>query len=142
MTVHPNAARSTLWVLLTALFLVIGCATTKPQANPLEGWKLCWSQDLGKLDKAIQDAYHDYIQKLPAEERKHAGPLLLFEDGMGQHAISTEFALNGTDWSHVLIYDNENKRVKVIKYVSGHYRSENPSQRVKLTVIADNGRVN
>jgi hypothetical protein len=31
--------------------------------------------------------------------------------------------LNGTAWNHVLIYDKDNKRVKVIKYVGYHYRS-------------------
>jgi hypothetical protein len=74
-------------------------------------------------NKAISDDYHDYISKLSPEERKYVGPLQFFEDGAGQHAVEIEIALNGTWWFHVLIYDKNNQRVKVIKYSPGGYRS-------------------
>jgi hypothetical protein len=50
------------------------------------------------------------------------GPIGLSEDGSGQHAITIQVAWYGTDWAHVLVYDKDNKRVKVVRYVSGHYR--------------------
>jgi hypothetical protein len=121
----------TFLLLLTMLVLTAGCAwpwvffTGKgPQhPDPLEEWKLCWSQDSNKLNKAIVDDYQDYIQKLPAEEKKFIGPIQFFEDGTGQHAVRIEIALKGIDWAHVLIYDKENKRMRVIKYAAGRYMS-------------------
>jgi len=69
------------------------------------------------------DDYQDYIQKLSFEERRSIGVIHFLEDGTGQHAVRFEIALNGTDWAHILIYDRENKRIKVIKYASGRYSS-------------------
>jgi len=111
-----------MYTLLATFVLAIGCAAPTPVPNPLAGFSACFSQDLNKLDKAISDDYNAYIQNLPARERNSAGPVWLFEDRTGQHAVRIEIALNGTDWAHVLFYDKENKRVKTIKFISGHYR--------------------
>ncbi len=43
------------------------------------------------------------------------------EDRKGQHAIQIDIPLNGTYRHHVLIYDKDNKRTKVIVYELGHY---------------------
>jgi hypothetical protein len=79
-------------------------------------------------DKAISDIsddYHAYIDKLPPKERKDVGSVFFFEDGTGRHAVAIEVSINGffegTEWRHILIYDNESKRIKVIKYVKGYY---------------------
>ena len=45
------------------------------------------------------------------------------EDGTGQHAITIETGDNGTDWTYVLIYNRNDKRIEATKYVSGHYMS-------------------
>ena len=115
----------TTWLTPLILFMgflwTTGCATQT--RNPLEGWHFCPSQDPGKLDKAIQDDYQNYIQTLPAKEKSSVGTIHLFEDGNGQHAVQIEIGLNGTWWEHVLIYDKNNQRIKKIKYSSGHYRS-------------------
>jgi hypothetical protein len=114
--------RFALPILLSAMFIwVTGCVAPKPTPDPLAGF---YVSSLGNLDnnKAIMDDYKDYIQKnLSAEERKYAGPIFYFEDGSGQHAVRIEIGLNGTSWEHVLIYDKDNKRIKTIKYVAGHY---------------------
>ncbi len=85
------------------------------------------SDDAGltRLDsnKAVTDNYKDYIQKLPPEERKYAGPIEYFQHGTGQHAVRITIGLKGTVWRHILIYDKDDKRVKAIKYASGNYRS-------------------
>jgi hypothetical protein len=119
-------------VLVTTLFMTTGCGawlmgSHQPDRyappDPLAGWNILFSHDYEKLDKAITEDYQNYIEKLPNGEGKFVGPIQFFADETGQHAVRIEIALNGTDWAHVLIYDEENKRVKVIKYVSGHYRS-------------------
>jgi hypothetical protein len=124
-----NITRFTSQILLLAmLFCATGCTAwwftgemgKAPQPDPLAGWK---SLGFESPNKAITDDYNDYILKLPSEERNYIGSIHFFEDGTGQHAVSIEIALSGTDWSHVIIYDKDNKRMKVIRYVSGHYRS-------------------
>ena len=102
-------------ILLAVLVCTAGCATQKP--NPLAGWKFCFSQDPKNLGPAIMADYQDYIQKLSPKDRSHIGGFNTFEDGTGQHAIMIEIFVTGnTSWHDALIYDKENKRIKVIKY--------------------------
>jgi hypothetical protein len=111
---------------LLAMFLCgFGCSSPKPTPDPLAGWKVLFSKDYEKLDKAIAVDYRDYIQKLPPEERKFVDDysIWFYEDGTGQHAVRIEIPLNGTTWEHVLFYDKDNKRIKVIKYANGRYAS-------------------
>jgi hypothetical protein len=76
-------------------------------------------------NKVITDDYQDYIQKLPPTESKFVGPIGFSEDGTGRHAVSVEIfeANKNSSWQHVLIYDKENKRIKVIKYGHRKYQS-------------------
>jgi hypothetical protein len=99
-----------------------GYSSSKPTPDPLAG---CHVSSLGNLDnhKAITDDYKTYIHPLLPDEQKYAGPILFYEDGMGQHAVDIEIAINGTSWKHILIYDTDNKRIKAIKYSSGSYQS-------------------
>jgi hypothetical protein len=103
-----------------ALICVCGCSTSKPTPDPLVGWQMDFAS---KLDPVIDEDCQNYIQKLPQEEKSHSRMSGYFKDGTGQHAVQIEIALDGTWWEHVLIYDKNNKRVKTIKYVNGHYRS-------------------
>lgn len=116
--------KNNLWLisltLAAAFILAAGCIAPKPAPDPLVGWKRVY---LAEPDKAIAEDYRDYIQNLPPNERKAVGPVFFFEDGTGQHAIRFEIGINGTDWAYVLIYNKESKRIKVIKYFSGYYRS-------------------
>jgi hypothetical protein len=135
LTVRPHRAmkptRFTICILLAVSILSSGCtsllhpinSTFARHSNPIAGWKSCWSQDPEKLAKAIRDDYQDYIQKLPQKVRNRIGPIQLFEDGTGKYAVTIAVDSKGTEWTHVLIYDRANKRVEVIKYVSGHYMS-------------------
>jgi hypothetical protein len=115
-----NIARFTSLLLLAALVLAAGCTTVG--RNPLESWRFSSITNLDS-NKAITDDYQSYIQKLSAEERKFVGGIKFFEDGMGQYAVEITIDLHGTWWKHVLIYDGNNKRTKVIKYKFGNYRS-------------------
>ena len=107
-------------ILLAASVWTVGCATRTP--DPLVGWNFCFSQDPSKLDKAVRDDYQDYIQKLPPKEKADVGIIDLLEDKTGQHAIRIEISGRAC-WYHILFYDKDNKRVKVIKYYVGRYMS-------------------
>jgi hypothetical protein len=110
-------------VLLATLVFAGGCVFPRHRPDPLAGWKLSWSQDSSKLDKAIVADYQDYIQKLSPKERSHVGPVQFLEDGTGQRAVKILIATGRKDWAHVLIYNHQNERIKVIKYVSGYFLS-------------------
>src|SRR4051794_28595318 len=109
-----NALRSTCCLLMALLFFAAGCSTPKPSPNPLVGWTLLASRDPNSLDKTIREDYQDYIQKLPVEERNAGADILFFEDGTGRHAVEISIALSGTWWKHVLIYDQNNRRIQAV----------------------------
>lgn len=115
-------------VALTAiLFCATGCAwlltggtTSRQSPDPLAGWKV----DFGhRPSQAIEKDYHDYIQKIPTKEKEFVGSVEFLENGLGQHAIDIKTGANGRWWRHVLIYDKSGKRIKVIVYKTGGYRS-------------------
>jgi hypothetical protein len=128
------------WVLLTtpicvltaftvaAFIFLSGCEMfenhTDPLADPKAGWK---RSDLSKVykgtepDAAITKDYEDYTHTLPPYSVSIYTQDFLYEDGTGRHAVKIGVAINGTWWQHVLIYDQNDKRIKVIKYISGHY---------------------
>jgi hypothetical protein len=109
---------------LAVFVCCFGCTSSKPAPDPLVGYHWC---DLTELDsnQAITDDYEAYIQTLSPEEKKYLGPspIGFFEDGTGRHAVRIKIGLNGTSWVHVLIYDKDNRRIKTIKYATGHYAS-------------------
>lgn len=122
-----NAMRFTFCALITALIFVVGCTsppTEQSPLNPADGWKLLFSQDPDKLDKAIRDDYQAYIQNLPQAERLYVGGVNLFGDGKGQHAVSIGVHHPPQQqWTHVLFYNRENQRVRVVKYFSARFQN-------------------
>jgi hypothetical protein len=114
-----------LWLIFVVLALAVlgasGCATSNQ--NPLEAWKILFAKDYERLDPAIREDYQSYIANLPRGEQNGVGPIAFFEDGTGQHAVKIEIASRGTDWAHVLFYDKNDKRIKVIKFIAGRYAS-------------------
>jgi hypothetical protein len=116
-------------VLVTTLFWITGCMAPDPTpdwhqlfegSDPLKGWKLLGFES---PNKEITDDYQAYIQQ--HNMRGYAGPIQVFEDGTGQHAIEFEvFEHNkNASWHYAFIYDKENKRIKVIKYCYARYQS-------------------
>jgi len=122
---------SILPIILAAFICSTGCSVFDVHpteifarhSDPLVGWSFCRSQDPDKFDGAIRDDYHGYIQALPPQERKNVTEIWFYQNEAGQLAVRIEIGLNGTWWQHVLIYDKNHKRIKVIKYISGHYMS-------------------
>lgn len=108
------------FVLALCVMIFSGCSCSTPKPDPLAGFH---ASSLGNLDnnKAITDDYKDYIQK---EKLQEYMPMVFFyENETAQHAVEIKFGINGANWHHVLIYDKDNKRIKTIKYVSGHSAS-------------------
>jgi hypothetical protein len=119
--------------LAAALFWTTGCMSPDPtpdwhqlfeSSDPLVGWH-AFSFDPDSVNKAIRDDYQNYIQRFLPKEKNAVGPVQFFEDGTGQHAVEFEvFRHNqNASWQYALIYDKENKRIKVIKYGYRRYQS-------------------
>jgi hypothetical protein len=122
------------FLLSVAVFICGAGCKPKPPPDPLAGWSKYIITDSGQPspdpshlpDKAITDDYQAYIGTLPSDQAYIARSLSLqcfCEDGTGQHAIQITIQAYGEVWTHVLIYDKSDKRVKTIKYLSGRYQS-------------------
>jgi uncharacterized protein YceK len=106
---------------LDTLLLPVDLAKPAPVENPLKPWKwLGWTSP----NQAITDDYKAFIKTLPQGEIKFImdSGIKFFEDGKGQRAVDIEIPLDGTYWNYALIYDNSNKRIKTVRFSSGHYR--------------------
>ena len=122
-----NAIRFAICVLLTTIYFVVGCATSRPVNDPLVGWKGLGSAYIIScpFGQTIIDDYQNYIRNLSALERSSADDfhIKFYEGGESQRAVEITINLNGTRWKHVLIYDHDNKRIRLIKYASSRYQS-------------------
>jgi hypothetical protein len=129
---------------LVAIVLAAGCAPlwpSKPAPDPLEGWSslgsITWNglktpgEHPPPLPEAITKDYEDYIRKLP-DVRGHfatrSGSFYIdriefYEDGAGRRAVAIRMPVHGVEWRHVLFYDRAGKRIRAVKYESGHYAS-------------------
>jgi uncharacterized protein YceK len=89
--------------------------------DPLAGWK--HTPD-AQPSPAIVTDYHSYIEQLPPDQRKELivndYMVRLFESGKGFHAMEIRLLLKGVLWKHVLIYDESNRRVKVMRFANGY----------------------
>jgi hypothetical protein len=118
--INNEISRATLVILLAAFVYVFSGCTTSPHPDPLAGWQGDFNE---QPNQVIINDYQNYIQQLPQQERQAATIDDWLKDGKGQHAIMITVSLDGTTWRHILIYDKDNKKIKVIKYSSGGYRS-------------------
>jgi len=80
----------------------------------LKGW-----QASRLLDKVVITDYNVYIGALLPAERVGVADVRSFADDTGQHAVA--ITVNGKDgsWMHVLVYDKQNKRLRVSKEIQG-----------------------
>jgi len=107
-------------IVVFVLVVSCGCSAFRYRSDPLAGWK----RDIGHdSDPAIKEDYQNYISALSLTERNSVGGFTYFQDDTGKHAVRFETGIRWTSWAHVLIYDKNNKRIKVIKYVKGHFLS-------------------
>jgi hypothetical protein len=103
---------------------VTGCVMRSESYDPLKGWKGGNSVFEGNVpDKVITEDYKLYVQSLPFYQRVAVDDfdIRVFNDGNGQHAIKISIPERGTWWQHLLIYDRDDRRMKVITWISGKY---------------------
>ena len=119
-----NRLGLTVLVTLTALVSTVGCVGWYGQRpDPLAGWTFCHSDNPVCSNKEIKEDYQKYISMLSQREQKYIGWIYFYEDSTDQHAVRITILLDGTYWNHILIYDKNNTRIRVIKYADGHYMS-------------------
>jgi hypothetical protein len=80
----------------------------------VKGWKE--TQDL-PADTVVTD-YNAYIEKLPKAERPGVSNVKYYVDDTGRNAVAVLVNVGDTQWTHLLVYDKQNKRTGVTKYVS------------------------
>jgi hypothetical protein len=88
--------------------------------SPLLDWV---SSSAKQPDPAILADCKSYIEQLPDEQKKAIGrndrTVTFWENGKGGRAMLIRFFRWGTEWEHILFYDDSNRRLKVLKYVGG-----------------------
>ena len=98
------------------------CRVPKPTPDPLAGWQMDFDSQFSAQN--IEKDYRDYIHGLSPAEQQYTHIDSIYKDGTGQHAVKIEIDIDGKDcWYHVLFYDKDNKRVKVVKYFFGRFVS-------------------
>jgi hypothetical protein len=103
---------------LLAAIVFTGCATQRP--DPLIGWQIAFKEE---PNQTIEKDYQDYIQKIPTRKKEFVVSVHFLKNDAGEHAIDIGTGANGRYWRHILIYDKNDKRIKVIEYKTGWYRS-------------------
>jgi hypothetical protein len=109
--------------LTVCVLLISGCrsSTANPQPDPLAGWRIDFNHQPAP---SIMRDYQDYVRNLRPVGDKITSLGYFYENGTGQHALEFEVFDSGTSsWIYILIYDNQNKRIKAIKYQHKKYQS-------------------
>jgi hypothetical protein len=119
-----NRSNLLLYCLLVTLCSFIGCGTTK-SPDPLDsrtGWNICVGPDLDTFNSKSKTDYQAYIRSLGPQQPYQVGPIMVFADGTGRHAVRIEIFGDVPNVSriHVLVYDTGNKRVKVVTFRHRH----------------------
>jgi hypothetical protein len=113
-------------LLILCLLGATACTPRTPHSDPMASWKALGTfSNMGVPETIKQDA-NAYFQTLPAiesNESQHGDAITYWEDGTGQHAVVLATPHNGEHWHHAIIYNRDNKRLKVIKYSTGSYMS-------------------
>ena len=110
--------------LLVVDSLVIGGCT--PRTNPLKGWHgITAFVDAPVPDAIRHDAqdWFDSMSSIPKPGHGVDGLITYWEDGTGQHAVVVEAYREGICWRYALIYDRDNRRIRVLKYSTGFHQS-------------------
>jgi hypothetical protein len=120
-------------IIFTLSMVFFGCSCTpqKPTPDPLVGWTFRTFDDFLPasqqqhfyLEKAVADDYQGFIKD---NKLSLLGAVTgFFEDGTGRRAIQFGAFMPGANasWKYVLIYDQGNKRINMIKYDFKRYQS-------------------
>jgi hypothetical protein len=116
-----SSSRLLTWLLAALLTVTSRCIGYRKPLPASRGWKSLLAHEYLKFDPAITADYKQYISQLPLTERAQVleTSVHFFGNSNGQHAVSFDIshpALFGeVIRTHALIYDKNNKRIKVIK---------------------------
>ena len=83
--------------------------------DALKGWKA--TTDLPA--SAVVTDYNAYIEKLPKGEQPGVADVKYYADDAGRIAVAVLVVVDGTRWTHLLVYDKQHKRTGVTKYAAG-----------------------
>ena len=92
----------------------------------MKDWKGIAPFSSKEVPETIKRDARAYIQTLPAIERNTVQDddvITYWEDGTGQHAVILQTPHDGQCWYYALIYGQDNRRIKVLKYSTGTYMS-------------------
>ena len=111
-------------IIVLSSIVIFGCRCIAPKTepDPLAGWSF---YDSVKMSAVIKSDYKNYIDNLPPEQKGYIGTVFFYQDGKGGHAVNIEvFEKNqNAAWQHVIIYDEKDRRVKVVRYGYHKYQS-------------------
>jgi hypothetical protein len=124
-----NLGRFFVVLVILGMAAFAGYELLKPKPDPLAGWQI----EFMPVNPSVEKDCQDYTHKLPPDEKPYAHAVNYFKDGTGQHAVLIEVDLNGTAWNHVLFYDKDNKRIKILKYVGWHHMSRKQYETSSFT---------
>jgi hypothetical protein len=112
-----------LFILLAASICWTGCEMFASHTNPLVGWQKDYNSRPG--DQVIEKDCNDFIKTFQPVGERPAQITGLYKDGTGQHAANIEIFKyhQNASCQYFLIYDKDDKRIKVIKYGCGSYQS-------------------
>ena len=85
-----------------------------PTAVPdaLKGWKATTELPA----EAVVTDYNAYIEKLPKAERPGVADVKYYADDAGRNAVAVLVVVDGTRWTHLLVYDKRHKRTDITKF--------------------------
>ena len=66
--------------------------------------------------EAVVTDYNAYIEKLPPAERPGVADVKYYVDGAGRSAVAVLVHVGDTQWTHLLVYDKQNKRTAITKF--------------------------
>ena len=99
-----------------------GCNTSQPATNPLAGWQKAYNEEPSKI---IDEDLNAFITQRSPEGYRPVEVIGYYKNNAGQHALNLELFEyhKNSSWHYVLVYDKDDKRIKVIKYDFRKYQS-------------------
>jgi uncharacterized protein YceK len=93
-------------------------AALQANPDPLKGWVFTPAV-IGNAE--IEKDYKSYYQQLPKEQKNRLTDITSFKNSSGEQAVEIEIGFWGSVvlWRHILFYDQNNMRVRVVRYERG-----------------------
>lgn len=106
--------------------ICLGISACTPHTDPLHDWRGIGYLDNTPVPEDIKRDAQSYFQSLGPIERQVAldsSSIEYLEDGNGRHGMVLSAQHDGERWHYAVLYDSDNRRIKVLKYSVGGYMS-------------------